>query len=210
MLSAVTPAAEITCQPASDVNHVSSVPSRAAPPPTNVSHQRLLPAAPDLAAQSPPAASDLAAQITAAPDPAARNSASAVAPVLTEIQQPSALPPPDTTSALGTHSMMAVVVSELCFGVRLRLMIAAVLIGLLLVASMSVVVSAEPSLKPEAKAQNYEKEEVQINQVMKVASTTKIRSGYVHVWPEMKIGWKIVVGSIVAFFGAACGSVGAF
>ncbi|KAK1574960.1 hypothetical protein Q3G72_001363 [Acer saccharum] len=103
---------------------------------------------------------------------------------------------------------MAVVVSELCFGVRLRLMIAAVLIGLLLVASMSVVVSAEPSLKPEAKAQNYEKEEVQINQVMKVASTTKIRSGYVHVWPEMKIGWKIVVGSIVAFFGAACGSVG--
>ncbi|KAI9162051.1 hypothetical protein LWI28_023316 [Acer negundo] len=103
---------------------------------------------------------------------------------------------------------MAVVVSELCFGVRLRLMIAAVLIGLLLVASMSVVVSAEPSLKPEAKAQNYEMEEVQINQVIKVSSTPKIRSGYVHVWPEMKIGWKIVVGSIVAFFGAACGSVG--
>ncbi|KAK0595246.1 hypothetical protein LWI29_004847 [Acer saccharum] len=105
---------------------------------------------------------------------------------------------------------MAVVVSELCLGVRLRLMIAAVLIGLLLVASMSVVVSAEPSLKPEAKlAQNYEKEEVQINQVMKVSSTLKIRSRrYVHVWPEMKIGWKIVVGSIIAFFGAACGSVG--
>ncbi|KAK4838453.1 hypothetical protein QYF36_013854 [Acer negundo] len=78
---------------------------------------------------------------------------------------------------------MAVVVSELCFGVRLRLMIAAVLIGLLLVASMSVVVSAEPSLKPEAKAQNYEMEEVQINQVIKVSSTPKIRSGYVHVWP---------------------------
>ncbi|KAK4838729.1 hypothetical protein QYF36_015982 [Acer negundo] len=104
---------------------------------------------------------------------------------------------------------MAVVVSELCLGVRLRLMIAAVLIGLLFVSSMSVVVSAEPSLKPEAKlAQNYEKEEVQINQLMKFSSTPKIRSRYVHVWPDMKISWEIVVGSIIAFFGAACGSVG--
>ena len=79
------------------------------------------------------------------------------------------------------------VVSELCLGVRLRLMIAAVLISLLFVASMSVVVSAEPSLKPEAKAQNYVKEEVQINQVMKVSSTPKNRSGYVHVWPVSSI-----------------------
>ncbi|KAK4844523.1 hypothetical protein QYF36_021266 [Acer negundo] len=92
---------------------------------------------------------------------------------------------------------MAVVVSELCLGVRLRLMISAVLIGLLFVSSMSVVVSAEPSLKPEAKlAQNYEKEEVQINQLMKFSSTPKIRSRYVHVWPDMKISWEIVVGMI--------------
>ncbi|WVZ22258.1 hypothetical protein V8G54_000802 [Vigna mungo] len=28
------------------------------------------------------------------------------------------------------------------------------------------------------------------------------------VWPEMKFGWRIVVGSIVGFFGAALGSVG--
>ncbi|KAK9281771.1 hypothetical protein L1049_004677 [Liquidambar formosana] len=34
------------------------------------------------------------------------------------------------------------------------------------------------------------------------------RLGYEHVWPEMKFGWKIVVGSIVGFFGAAFGSVG--
>ncbi|XP_047337886.1 sulfite exporter TauE/SafE family protein 3-like [Impatiens glandulifera] len=33
-------------------------------------------------------------------------------------------------------------------------------------------------------------------------------SGYQHVWPEMKFGWKIIVGSIVGFFGAAFGSVG--
>ncbi|XP_044487873.1 sulfite exporter TauE/SafE family protein 3-like isoform X2 [Mangifera indica] len=33
-------------------------------------------------------------------------------------------------------------------------------------------------------------------------------SSYEPVWPEMEFGWKIVVGSIVGFFGAALGSVG--
>ncbi|XP_009791161.1 sulfite exporter TauE/SafE family protein 3 [Nicotiana tabacum] len=33
-------------------------------------------------------------------------------------------------------------------------------------------------------------------------------SGYQHVWPDMKFGWKIVVGSIIGFLGAAFGSVG--
>ncbi|CAN4128185.1 unnamed protein product [Withania somnifera] len=33
-------------------------------------------------------------------------------------------------------------------------------------------------------------------------------SGYQHVWPEMKFGWKIVVGTIIGFLGAAFGSVG--
>ncbi|XP_043704181.1 sulfite exporter TauE/SafE family protein 3-like isoform X1 [Telopea speciosissima] len=32
--------------------------------------------------------------------------------------------------------------------------------------------------------------------------------GYQHVWPDMKFGWQIVVGSIIGFFGAAFGSVG--
>ncbi|XP_041001485.1 sulfite exporter TauE/SafE family protein 3-like [Juglans microcarpa x Juglans regia] len=34
------------------------------------------------------------------------------------------------------------------------------------------------------------------------------KSSYEHVWPEMEFGWKIVVGSIIGFFGAALGSVG--
>ncbi|KAK8717554.1 hypothetical protein V6N13_044816 [Hibiscus sabdariffa] len=34
------------------------------------------------------------------------------------------------------------------------------------------------------------------------------KSGYEPVWPEMEFGWKIVVGSIVGFLGAALGSVG--
>ncbi|CAL5088731.1 unnamed protein product [Urochloa decumbens] len=31
---------------------------------------------------------------------------------------------------------------------------------------------------------------------------------YHHVWPPMEIGWRIVLGSLIGFFGAACGSVG--
>ncbi|KAG1335087.1 sulfite exporter TauE/SafE family protein 3 [Cocos nucifera] len=33
-------------------------------------------------------------------------------------------------------------------------------------------------------------------------------SSYQHVWPPMRFGWKIIVGSIIGFFGAAFGSVG--
>ncbi|XP_060169376.1 sulfite exporter TauE/SafE family protein 3-like [Lycium barbarum] len=33
-------------------------------------------------------------------------------------------------------------------------------------------------------------------------------SGYQHVWPDMKFGWQIVVGTIIGFLGAAFGSVG--
>ncbi|XP_052195103.1 sulfite exporter TauE/SafE family protein 3-like [Diospyros lotus] len=34
------------------------------------------------------------------------------------------------------------------------------------------------------------------------------KSSYEHVWPEMEFGWRLVVGSVVGFFGAALGSVG--
>ncbi|KAM7490381.1 hypothetical protein LguiA_033302 [Lonicera macranthoides] len=34
------------------------------------------------------------------------------------------------------------------------------------------------------------------------------QSGYQHVWPDLKFGWKIIVGTIIGFFGAAFGSVG--
>lgn len=33
-------------------------------------------------------------------------------------------------------------------------------------------------------------------------------SGYHHVWPEMELGWKIIIGSFIGFCGAAFGSVG--
>lgn len=31
---------------------------------------------------------------------------------------------------------------------------------------------------------------------------------YQHHWPDIRFGWRIIVGSVVGFFGAACGSVG--
>ncbi|XP_022873583.1 sulfite exporter TauE/SafE family protein 3-like [Olea europaea var. sylvestris] len=34
------------------------------------------------------------------------------------------------------------------------------------------------------------------------------KSGYQHVWPDLKFNWQIVVGSIIGFFGASFGSVG--
>ncbi|XP_057482730.1 sulfite exporter TauE/SafE family protein 3-like [Actinidia eriantha] len=34
------------------------------------------------------------------------------------------------------------------------------------------------------------------------------KSGYEHVWPELAFGWRVVVGSIIGFFGAALGSIG--
>ncbi|KAJ4718121.1 Transmembrane protein TauE-like [Melia azedarach] len=92
---------------------------------------------------------------------------------------------------------MSGVASEWC---RWRLL-AAVFIGLLLTAA-SISVSAQ-----EARSEN-KNEKFELNNVMKVSKTPESRSGYKHVWPDIKFGWKIVVGSIIGFFGAACGSVG--
>ncbi|KAJ4756994.1 Sulfite exporter TauE/SafE family protein [Rhynchospora pubera] len=33
-------------------------------------------------------------------------------------------------------------------------------------------------------------------------------NSYEHVWPDMEFGWRIVLGSLIGFFGAAFGSVG--
>lgn len=89
-----------------------------------------------------------------------------------------------------------------CYG-NLRLT-AVLLVGLLVLAS--VIASAEASLKQETRRHD-EDEEAEENQETKPPSP-KTRSGYKHVWPHMEFGWRIVVGSIIAFLGAACGSVG--
>ncbi|MED6186288.1 hypothetical protein PIB30_065358 [Stylosanthes scabra] len=33
-------------------------------------------------------------------------------------------------------------------------------------------------------------------------------SGYQHTWPDMKFGWRIMVGTVIGFLGAAFGTVG--
>ncbi|KAI9110334.1 hypothetical protein K1719_018776 [Acacia pycnantha] len=52
--------------------------------------------------------------------------------------------------------------------------------------------------------------QVEANFLEKVFNLTRASSrlGYQHTWPKMKFGWRIVVGSIIGFFGAAFGTVG--
>ncbi|XP_077210158.1 sulfite exporter TauE/SafE family protein 3-like isoform X2 [Tasmannia lanceolata] len=55
-----------------------------------------------------------------------------------------------------------------------------------------------------------ELEETQLDYLMEFVNLLwqPNKSSYQHVWPTMKFGWKIVVGTIIGFFGAAFGSVG--
>ncbi|XP_058005904.1 sulfite exporter TauE/SafE family protein 3 isoform X1 [Hevea brasiliensis] len=78
----------------------------------------------------------------------------------------------------------------------------------------SLVVAAESRLKQEGSTHN----KTQTHNTTQIHSTTqnlvqphhgnKGRSDYKHFWPKMKFGWKIVVGAIVGFLGAAFGSAG--
>lgn len=56
----------------------------------------------------------------------------------------------------------------------------------------------------------YSGNESESNYLVKVANFLwqADGSGYHHIWPDMKFGWQIVVGSVIGFFGAAFGSVG--
>ncbi|KAK9273881.1 hypothetical protein L1049_018693 [Liquidambar formosana] len=73
----------------------------------------------------------------------------------------------------------------------------------------SLFVSAERSLKQEVSRSNAT-EQAGSHYLLKVVNFLwqPDQSGYQHVWPEMKFGWQIVVGSIIGFCGAAFGSVG--
>ncbi|KAK9923371.1 hypothetical protein M0R45_031793 [Rubus argutus] len=70
-------------------------------------------------------------------------------------------------------------------------------------------VSANENLEQEASSsQNHEKE-VESNYLIRVSKSQEggVR-GYKHVWPEIRFGWKIMVGTVIGFLGAAFGSVG--
>ncbi|KAJ7965986.1 Sulfite exporter TauE/SafE family protein [Quillaja saponaria] len=75
--------------------------------------------------------------------------------------------------------------------------------------SAFVFVSGERGLNLEASRFNGT-ETPETNFIFKAANFLwqSTKSGYQHVWPDMELGWPIIVGSIVGFFGAAFGSVG--
>lgn len=77
-----------------------------------------------------------------------------------------------------------------------------VLICLVVATSILMVAVAEPSLKQKGSSYN------ETRKVESPRHVTKGHSGYQHVWPDMRFGLRIVGGTIIAFFGAACGSVG--
>uniref|UniRef100_A0A2N9EHE4 Uncharacterized protein n=1 Tax=Fagus sylvatica TaxID=28930 RepID=A0A2N9EHE4_FAGSY len=71
-------------------------------------------------------------------------------------------------------------------------------------------VSAKESVEQEASSYKVKEEVEYSDYVTEVMSFLwqPGRLGYEHVWPNMEFGWKIVVGTIIGFLGAAFGSVG--
>ncbi|GMI78335.1 hypothetical protein like AT2G25737 [Hibiscus trionum] len=69
---------------------------------------------------------------------------------------------------------------------------------------------AERLLKHKRHQQNFKENETTKGLLVRVANFLwqDGKSSYEPVWPEMKFGWKIVLGTIVGFLGAALGSVG--
>ncbi|XP_026405826.1 sulfite exporter TauE/SafE family protein 3-like [Papaver somniferum] len=75
-----------------------------------------------------------------------------------------------------------------------------------------VVVSADKSFKLESLSSHNNGTTTKLMDTsfsqQKYASAKSKRSDYQHLWPEMRFGWRIVVGSIIAFIASAFGSVG--
>ncbi|CAA3028523.1 sulfite exporter family 3-like [Olea europaea subsp. europaea] len=71
----------------------------------------------------------------------------------------------------------------------------------------SIFVSAERSLKTEPSS-NDSTSDSQLFKALTNFLWQANESGYQHVWPDLEFGWKIIVGSIIGFCGAAFGSVG--
>ncbi|XP_074275983.1 sulfite exporter TauE/SafE family protein 3-like [Silene latifolia] len=84
-----------------------------------------------------------------------------------------------------------------------------VLFNALFVACFLLFVSANDEILKEIAATEIEIEQVEVSFLNKVVNFLwQGKSGYVHVWPDMKFGWEIIVGSVIGFCGAAFGSVG--
>ncbi|XP_057538323.1 sulfite exporter TauE/SafE family protein 3-like [Amaranthus tricolor] len=85
-----------------------------------------------------------------------------------------------------------------------------ILFSTLLVGCLLIFVSAKEDTLKEIAATEIEMEEVEVNLLRKAINFLwqSGQNSYTHVWPDMKFGWEIIVGSLIGFFGAAFGSVG--
>ncbi|KAL3735859.1 hypothetical protein ACJRO7_024910 [Eucalyptus globulus] len=72
----------------------------------------------------------------------------------------------------------------------------------------SVFVSAKEDGRKEGPSSRKSESKMDLAKAVLNFLWQKGKLGYTRVWPEMEFGWKIVVGSIIGFFGAAFGSVG--
>ncbi|XP_051186890.1 sulfite exporter TauE/SafE family protein 3 [Lolium perenne] len=94
-------------------------------------------------------------------------------------------------------------------GRRMRHAIAA--LGAACAAAAVVVVAADRGFSPaSAAAATVVAPEEEISLLNKIADFMWRSDGnsYQHVWPPMEFGWKMVLGSLIGFFGASFGSVG--
>ncbi|KAF2302295.1 hypothetical protein GH714_034010 [Hevea brasiliensis] len=91
-----------------------------------------------------------------------------------------------------------------------RASVIAALVLFLVLVMMGNFTSAERGLKEQKPLVLVEKETNKPGFLVKMSNFLwqSDKTSYEPVWPEMEFGWKIVVGSIVGFFGAALGSVG--
>ncbi|XP_061960519.1 sulfite exporter TauE/SafE family protein 3-like [Populus nigra] len=96
---------------------------------------------------------------------------------------------------------MAGVGSKWWYGTSSSRLRGKILIGFIVAISTLTMAVAEPSLKLKDSFYNG-------TQKVEPHHGTTSQSGYKHLWPDMKFGWKTVVGTIITFLGAACGSVG--
>ncbi|XP_026405717.1 sulfite exporter TauE/SafE family protein 3-like [Papaver somniferum] len=84
-------------------------------------------------------------------------------------------------------------------------------LGLFAFVLLFVFVTGERDLKDEIRIEEVEEVQIVSNyftSVKKFLWDANVGSVYEHVWPEMKFGWRIIVGSVIGFLGAAFGSVG--
>ncbi|XP_004302905.1 PREDICTED: uncharacterized protein LOC101293605 [Fragaria vesca subsp. vesca] len=69
--------------------------------------------------------------------------------------------------------------------------------------------SVSESLEQQTSSSQNHGKEVESNYLTNVSkSQTSGVAGYKHVWPDIRFGWKIMVGTVIGFLGSAFGSVG--